>query len=108
MSARWKPMDVVYQDTLRRPRCLILSARTREDGTGSYEAVSESDGSPILFDYCAMTKEEWMRWTARFSDDFTGRELRECREAVETPLIEPESWGGYRKRFSETGDPWIR
>lgn len=107
VTARWKPMDIVYADGLHRPRCLILSVHVREDGSGSYEAVSENDGSPILSDSCAMTQEEWLKWLEYFSDDLTGRQMREAREAATGPLVEPESWAGYRKRYAETGYPWI-
>lgn len=108
MPARWKPMDVVYADGITNPRCLILSVYTRDNGTGSYEAVSESDGMPSLSDGNAMTQAEWLKWLEHFSDDLTGRQMREAREAALTELVEPESWAGFRKRYSETGDPWLK
>lgn len=103
---KWKSMDVVFRDTLYAPRCLILGVHTSADGWVLYEGVSENDGMPSIPEDCAMTKLEWLKWLDHLSDDLTGREMREARERAEAPLVEPESWAGFRARYAETGDPW--
>lgn len=97
-------MDVAFGDTLRAPRRLILEVT----GEGQYETCSESDGIDGHSDCSLRTLQEFLTWVDRFSDDLTGRELREVKEAATAPFIEPESWAGFRKRYEETGDPWIR
>ena len=55
-----------------------------------------------------MTREEWLDWLEGFRDELTGREFRECREAVErAEFREPKEWTDYRRRYAETGSPWL-
>lgn len=105
MEAHFKPMDVAYANRLRNPRVLVIEVNPQYK-TSFYTAISESCGDGY---YPALkTKEEWLTWVDRFSDDLTGRELREAKEAVRAEFVEPECWSGFRKRFAETGDPWLK
>lgn len=97
-------MDVAFGDTLRKPRRLILEVSV----PGRYETCSESDGIGGHSDCSLRTLEEFLQWVDRFSDDLTGRELREVKEAATSPFVEPQSWTDFRERFARTGDPWIR
>lgn len=104
---RWKPMDVAFGDNLHRPRRLILEVNS-EYPNHCYSTCSESDGVGYHSDHSLRTKEEWLAWVDRFSDDLTGRKLREAKEAVRADFVEPDSWRGFRERFAATGDPWLR
>jgi hypothetical protein len=104
---RWKQMDVAFGDTLRNPRRLILEVNTKYPDH-CYTTCSESDGIGSHSDHSLRTLEEWLAWIDRFSDELTGRELREAKEAARAPLIEPKSWEGFRKRLADTGDPWLK
>lgn len=103
-ESRWKPMDVAFGDTLRRPRRLILEVH----GEGRYETCTESDGIGGHSDCSLRSLQEFLVWVDRFSDDITGRELREVKEAARAPFVEPESWAAFRKRYAETGAPWLK
>lgn len=104
---RWKPMDVAFGDNLRNPRRLILEVSEKYEHS-RYTTCSESGGIGSRSDYSLRTKEEWLAWVERFSDDLTGRELREAKEAVNATFVEPDSWAAFRKRYEETGDPWLK
>jgi hypothetical protein len=110
---RWKPMDVAFGDNLHRPRRMILEAYP-PTGTGMfdkwwrYTTCSESDGVGSLAEHSLRTKEEWLEWVERFSDDLTGRELRAVKDAARADFVEPDSWRSFRERFAATGDPWLR
>ncbi len=104
---RWKPMDVAFGDNIRNPRRLVLDVNPKYPNH-CYTTCSESDGIGSHSDHSLRTKEEWLLWVDRFADDLTGRELREAKEAVRADFVEPQSWTNFRKRFAETGDPWIR
>lgn len=54
-----------------------------------------------------MTREQWLDWLEGFRDELTGREFRECREAAMRDFVEPAEWTNYRKRYAETGSPWL-
>lgn len=106
-------MDVVLGDNIRKPRRLILEAHPpRGDGPlekwWTYTTCSESDGVGYHSETSLRTQQEWLDWVGRFSDELTGRELREAKEYVREPFVEPQSWSDFRKRYTETGDPWIR
>jgi hypothetical protein len=96
-------MDVAFGDNIRGPRRLIL-----EVGPEYYTTCSESGGVGSLPESSLRTQEEWLAWVERFADDLTGRELREAKEAVRAPFIEPECWHAFRHRYAETGDPWLK
>jgi hypothetical protein len=34
--------------------------------------------------------------------------MREVKEAARATFQEPQYWTDFRKRYAETGDPWIR
>jgi hypothetical protein len=104
---RWKPMDVAYGDNIRNPRRLVIEVNPKYPNH-CYTTCSEMDGIGSHSDYSLRTKEEWLAWVDRFADDLTGRELREAKEAVRADFVEPQSWAGFRQRYKETGDPWIR
>ena len=104
-KTRWKPMDVAFGDTLRRPRRLVLEVGKHE--CAKYTTCSESDGIGSQPESSMRTLDEWLKWLERFSDDLTGRELREAREAALAPFTEPASWAGFRERYKLTGDPWL-
>lgn len=106
-ALRWKPMDVAYGDNIHKPRRLVLEVNP-EYPHHCYTTCSENDGIGSQSDYSLRTREEWLAWVDRFSDDLTGRELREAKEAVLADFVEPQSWTDFRKRFAETGDPWLR
>lgn len=106
-ALRWKPMDVAYGDNIRKPRRLVLEVNP-EYLHHCYTTCSESDGVGSQSDYSLRTKDEWLAWVDRFSDELTGKELREAKEAVRADFAEPQSWADFRKRYAETGDPWIR
>lgn len=99
-------MDVAFGDNIRKPRRLIVEIGTHKGF--EYTTCSESDGIGSMPESSMRTLEEWLKWLERFSDDLTGRELREAREAALAPFTEPESWTAFRKRYAETGDPWIQ
>jgi hypothetical protein len=104
---RWKPMDVAYGDNIRRPRRLVLECNPKYP-SHCYTTVSETDGVGSHSDYSLMTLEEWLNWIEKFRDDLTGREIREAIEAARAEFVEPKSWGEFRNRFAETGDPWLK
>jgi len=106
-TLRWKPMDVAYGDNIRKPRRLVLEVNP-EYPNHCYTTCSEMDGIGSHSDHSLRTKEEWLAWVDRFSDDLTGKELREAKEAVRADFVEPQSWTDFRKRHAETGDPWMR
>jgi hypothetical protein len=104
---RWKPMDVAFADNLNRPRNLILEVSDKYEQF-RYTTCSESGGSGCHSESSLMTLEEWLKWLERFSDDLTGRQMREAREAVMAPFTEPKFWTAFRERFAATGDPWLK
>jgi hypothetical protein len=53
------------------------------------------------------TLEEFLCWVDRFSDDLTGRELREVKQAAAATFTEPKYWTEFRERYAETGSPWL-
>lgn len=103
---RWKVMDVAYGDNIRNPRRLILEVNPKYPNH-CYTTCSESDGIGSHSDHSLRTLDEWLVWIDRFSDDLTGREIREAKEAARAPFTEPKSWAGFRARYAETGDPWL-
>lgn len=103
---RWQPMDMAFGDNLRKPRRLILEVSEKHECC-RYTTCSESDGIGYHPESSLRTQEEWLTWIDRFSDDLTGREIREAKEAVRAPFTDPDSWAGFRKRYAETGDPWL-
>lgn len=103
---RWKVMDVAWADNIRNPRCLVVEVNPKYPGH-CYTTCSQSDGIGSHSDHSLRTQEEWLKWLERFSDDLTGRELREAREAALAPFVEPPSWAGFRERYKLTGDPWL-
>ena len=100
-------MDVAYGDNIRGPRRLILEVNQHHERPSSYTTCSESDGIGYFSDNALRTLEEWLMWIERFSDDLTGRELREAKEAARAPFAEPKSWADFRERYERTGDPWL-
>lgn len=100
-------MDVAFADNRRNPRRLVLEVN-REYPNHCYTTCSESDGVGSHSDYSLRTLEEWLIWLDRFSDELTGRELRECKAAARAPFTEPKSWTDFRKRYADTGDPWMK
>jgi len=99
-------MDVAFGDTLRNPRRLILEVNTKHPNF-CYTTCSEFNGICSHSDYSLRTLEEWLAWIERFSDELTGRDLRECKEAARAAFIEPREWSAFRKRYADTGDPWL-
>ena len=100
-------MDVAFGDNTRNPRRLVLSVNEKHECC-RYTTLSESGGEGYHPEGSLRTLEEWLKWLDRFSDDLTGRELREAREAALAPFSEPIFWADFRKRYAETGDAWIR
>jgi hypothetical protein len=99
-------MDVVFGDNILHPRRLILEA-SETHTCCSYTTCSESDGVGYCSENSLQTLEEWLTWIERFREDLTGREIREAIEAATGPFVEPDSWAGFRKRYADTGDPWM-
>ena len=100
-------MDVAYGENIRRPRRLVLEVDpTRE--CARYTCCTEGQGESYDSEHSLMTFDEWLTWLDKFSDDLTGRELREAREAVRETFTEPPGWRGFRERFATTGDPWLK
>ena len=106
-APRWKPMDVCYGDTIRGPRRLILEVSAAHN-CSRYTWCCESGDVGRASEWSMKTFEEWIEWLERFSDEITGREMREAREAARSPFTEPESWRGFRERYAATGEPWIQ
>ena len=112
-APNWKLMDVVFGDNLHRPRRLILEIHP-PTGKGLFErywrytTCTESGGIGGLSETSIRTKNEWLNWIDRFADDLTGKELRDAKESVRAEFAEPQCWLDFRKRYAETGDPWIR
>ena len=103
---RFKPMDVVFDCNARNPHRLVLEVNEKYHPNYCYQVAGKDwHGSAGVHDL--MTREEWLQWIERFSDELTGRELRECKQAVLEPLVEPKLWAEFRARFAETGSPWI-
>lgn len=103
---RFKPMDVVFDCTSRHPHRLVLGVNSKYHPNYCYEVAGRDwYGSSGVYDL--RTREEWLEWIEKFAEDFTGRELRECKEAVMAPFVEPPLWADFRRRFAETGSPWI-
>ena len=106
-------MDMAFGDNLHRPRKLILEAHPPR-GTGpldkwwTYTTCGETGGVGYQSETSLRTQAEWLEWIERFSDEKTGREMREIKEAARATFQEPQYWTDFRKRFAETGDPWIR
>ena len=100
-------MDVVFADNILHPRRLILEA-SEKYASCCYTTISESDGVGYHSRHSLMTLEEWLVWIERFREDLPGREIREAKEAATGSFVEPDSWAGFRKRYTETGDPWIK
>lgn len=98
-------MDVAFGDTIRKPRRLVLEIGEHEQFR--YTTCSETDGIGSQPESSMKTLSEWLQWVDRFSDDLTGRELREAKEAALAHFTEPKSWDDFCKRYAETGDPWI-
>jgi len=99
-------MDVAFGDNIRGPRRLILEVNPKHPNF-CYSTCSETDGIGSHSDYSLRTLEEWLQWIERFSDELTGRELREAKEAARAPFVEPPSWAGFRERYARTGNPWL-
>lgn len=100
-------MDVAFGDTIRTPRRLVLHVDAGNERF-RYSCCTERQGESYCGEGGLMTLDEWLVWLDRFSDDFTGRELREAREAAQAPFTEPPGWVGFRERFAATGDPWLK
>lgn len=101
-------MDVAFADNIRNPRRLVLEVNP-EYPNFCYTTVSENGGGTGTHsDQSLRTLAEWLIWIDRFSDDLTGRELRECKEAARAPFTEPREWADFRKRYAETGDAWLK
>lgn len=105
--SEFKPMEVAFADRLRNPRVLVIEVKPQYKSS-HYTAISTGGGDGYYPKTALRTKEEWLAWVERFSDDLTGRELREVKEAVQADFVEPDCWAGFRKRFAETGDPWLK
>lgn len=99
-------MDVAFGDNLRNPRRLILEVNDKYEHS-RYTCCSESGGTGSQSDHSLRTLEEWLVWVDRFTDDLTGREIRECKEAARAPFTEPKYWADFRERYKQTGDPWL-
>lgn len=104
---KFKPMDVAYADRLHRPQVLVAEVNPAHRYS-FYTAIGLSGCDSSYPESALRTKDEWLAWVDRFSDDFTGRELREAKESVRAEFSEPECWAEFRKRFEETGDPWMK
>lgn len=100
-------MDVAFGDTIQRPRRLVLELNPKYP-SHCYTTCSHGNGIGSDSEHSLKTLEEWLKWLERFSDDLTGRELREAREAAVAPFTEPPSWAEFRQRYAETGDPWLK
>lgn len=100
-------MEVAYGDNLRCPRRLVLEVNPKYPNH-CYTTCSEREGIGSYSDRSLRTLNEWLVWIERFADELTGRELREAKEAAQAPFTEPKAWQDFRKRFNETGDPWLK
>jgi hypothetical protein len=100
-------MDVAFGDNLRSPRRLN-TGRSIPVIPRVIPTCSERTGIGSHSDYSLLTLEEWLVWIERFADELTGRELREYKEAARAAFIEPTEWQAFRKRYADTGDPWVR
>jgi hypothetical protein len=106
-KGRWKVMDVAFGDNIRGPRRLILEVHPGNEYF-RYTTCSEGLGVGSHSDHSLRSLEEWLKWIERFSDDLTGRELREAKEAAQAPFTEPKEWTAFRLRYAQTGDPWLK
>lgn len=110
---RWNVMQMAFGDTLHGPRQLVLEVHPPR-GPGPlqkwwrYVTCSECGGIGIHIECSLRTQSEWIDWVDRFSDDLTGRELREAKQAALAEFAEPQWWLDFRRRHAETGDPWIQ
>lgn len=103
---RFKPMDVVFDCNTRNPRRLVLEVNPKYYPNHCYQVAGRDwNGSCGVHDL--MTRDEWLRWLEKFRDELKGREFRECMEAALGPFEEPACWADFRKRFAETGSPWV-
>lgn len=100
-------MDVAFGDNRRNPRRLILEVSDKYESS-RYTCTSGSGGVGSQSDNSLRTLEEWLVWMDRFSDELTGRELRECKEAARAPFVEPQFWTDFRERYAATGDPFLK
>jgi hypothetical protein len=105
-AIRFKPMDVAFDCNRRHPHRLVLEVNPEYHPNHCYHVAGRDwSGSAGVHDL--MTRDEWVQWLEKFSDELTGREFRECKEAALGPFEEPQCWADFRKRFAETGSPWI-
>lgn len=100
-------MDVAFGDNIRKPRRLILEVNPKYYPHNCYTTCSESDGIGSFGAFTLKPLDEYLVWLDRFRDDLTGRELREAKEEALAAFTEPQSWTDFRKRYAETGDPWL-
>lgn len=105
---RWKPMDVVFGDNLIKPRRLILEVNPTHPSS-RYTIMSEHCGGVgYQSENSLRTQAEWLQWVEKFRDEMTGKEMREAIEYAKAPFEEPQEWADARKRFTETGDAFIK
>ena len=106
-APQWKPMDVAFADNLLRPRRLILEVSEKHECCRYTTCSEDGFGTGYHSDGSLRTLEEWLRWIDRFSDDLTGRQIREAKEAAQAPFVEPQAWADFRRCYADTGDPWL-
>lgn len=99
-------MEIYYQDTLRKPRVLIVELRSENDIQRADIGLSESGGLSYRLDN-VMTREQWLEWVQKFRDDLTGRELREILEHESAPFVWPQCWNEFRDRYAATGNAFL-
>ena len=104
--SRFKPMDVVFGDNLRRPRQLILEINPKYESS-KYTTIGEGECVGYHSENSLKTLPEWLLWVDRFLDELTGRELREIKEAATAQFIEPKCWGEFRDRYLKTGNAFL-
>jgi hypothetical protein len=106
-KARWKVMDVAFGDNRLHPRRLVIEVNEKFECCRYTTCCEDGDGIGYCSEHSLRTLDEWLDWLDRFSDELTGREIREAKEAARAEFAEPQSWADFRKRYAETGDPWL-
>lgn len=101
-------MDVAFGDNIICPRRLILEVNHQYQSQ-RYTVTSERGGGVgSQSDDSLMTKAEFIEFVQSFRDELTGKEMREAIENANAPFTEPPEWDDYRRRYAETGDPFLK
>lgn len=107
---RWKMLDVVWLDRYWRPRALIVGivrAKDDPDEIISYDCVNEWEVTNYFRASECLSEAEWRDSIEGYlRDEYTPKEWRKRMDAIEE-FKEPPCWEEFRRRFRETGDPFL-